>query len=80
MSDTRDEHQRQQDRAIITAMRAAQWELDNVAHALGANRVTGEGWNELLAALEFLTDLVRMRSGDTSGPTIPSTTRRSEIE
>jgi len=68
--DNRDDRQRQQDRALTAALRAAQWELDNVAHALPAGRVTPEGWKDLLTALDYLRDLVRMRSGDQGGPSI----------
>jgi hypothetical protein len=71
MADKRNEkQQRQQDRVLITALRAAQWELDTVAHDLGADRVTVAGWEDLLEALGYLTDLVRMRSGDSAGPAI----------
>lgn len=76
MSDDRTDHERQRDRALTAALRAAQWELGTIVDALPAGRVTAEGWRDLLMALEYLTDLVRMRSGDTNGPAIerPSTT------
>lgn len=83
MTDDRDEHQRGQDKGITLALRAAQWELDTVADHLMDGRVKPEEWKELLTALEHLRDLVRMRSGDLSGPEFrhnASDTHRMETE
>ena len=70
MSDDRTEEQRQQDRALVLALRTASWELEDVAHNLPAGRVTSEDWRDLLTKLDYLRDLVRARCGDTSGPAI----------
>jgi hypothetical protein len=76
MSDDRDEQQRQRDRAITLTLRGASWELEETAHKVPAGRMDPEAWQELLAKLDYLRDLIRQRMGDTNGPAIehvPST-------
>lgn len=64
MSDNRTKEQREHDRALIGLLRAAEWDLDTVAHKLGANQVTADEWKELLEKLDHLTSLVRQRTDD----------------
>lgn len=63
MSDDRDDHQRQQDRAMAVVFRGAQWLFDDIAHALPVGAYTAEQWNELQASLEMLAMLVEQRTG-----------------
>jgi hypothetical protein len=53
---------RERDRILATALRAAQWLLDDVAHAVARGRVTQEQWVELDATLVQLSQLVHRQA------------------
>ncbi|HEX5401870.1 MAG TPA: hypothetical protein VFX16_06170 [Pseudonocardiaceae bacterium] len=56
------EDPRAQSRALATTLRAAQWLLDDVAHAVARGRDTHEQWVELDATLVDLSELVHQQA------------------